>query len=106
MNACARPGDMEQRDLRGTIALLEAENARLTDLVERLTIDLGIKDGRIVAGQIVFPEHRKRFCRTSYLIGYADALDNEAIAARDSKKPAAQEPITYPCGSLGEEVQP
>lgn len=76
MTACLRPGDLEQRDLRGTITLLEAEIARLTDLVERLTIDLGIKDGRIVAGQIVVPEHRKHLCRSSYLIGYADALDH------------------------------
>ena len=98
MTACIRPGDLEERDLRGTITLFEAENARLTDLA--------IKDGRIVAGQLVVPDHRKHLCRTSYRIGYADAMDNQESVGRAGKKPAAQGPITYPCGSLGEEVQP
>ena len=76
MTACTRPGDLEERDLRGTITLLEAEVARLTDLVECLSIDLGIADGRIGNGKIPVPDHRKHLCRRSYLIGYADALDN------------------------------
>ena len=76
MTACTRPGDLNERDLRGTISLLEAEVARLTDLVERLSIDLGIRNGKIIGGQLVIPEHRQHLCRRSYLIGYADALDN------------------------------
>lgn len=63
-------------EARATLESERAANARLTDLVERLTIDLGIRDGRIVAGHLVIPAHRAHLCRTSYLIGYADALDN------------------------------
>lgn len=76
MTACTRPGDLEERDLRGTITYLEAENARMRDEIERLSIDLGIRDGKIIGGQLVVPENRQHLCRRSYLIGYADALDN------------------------------
>ncbi len=106
MTAAIRPGDLEERDLRGTIKLLEDENARLRTEIERLSIDLSIRDGRIIGGQLVIPEHRAHLCRRSYLIGYADALDTQASIARENQRPAAQGPITYPCGSLGEEVQP
>jgi hypothetical protein len=106
MTACTRPGDLEHRDLRGTITYLEEENARLRTEIERLSIDLAIRDGKIIAGQLVIPEHRAHLCRRSYLIGYADALDNQASIAPEGKKLAAQGPITYPFGSLGEEVQP
>lgn len=106
MTSAIRPGDLEERDLRATVKMQDVEIARLRTEIERLSIDLGIRDGKIIAGQLVIPEHRAHLCRRSYLIGYADALDNQTSIAREAKRPAAQGPITYPCGSLGEEVQP
>ena len=82
MTAAIRPADLEERDLRGTIKLMEADNDRLRTEIECLSIDLGIRDGKIVAGQLVIPEHRAHLCRRSYLIGYADALDKDG-----AKKP-------------------
>ncbi len=106
MTAAIRPGDFEERDLRATVKIQDDEITRLRTEIDRLSIDLCIRDGRIIGGQLVIPEHRAHLCRRSYLIGYADALDNQASIARENQRPAAQGPITYPCGSLGEEVQP